>query len=82
MPRQQSKHAIRRAHLTPGYSPPPWTLADTAVVDYMRSSEYDPLDEYARPLVGVPEEPRWPVVGYTWRGEGDGLRLRDVGEGE
>lgn len=77
---KQLPHAVRERHWYPQHVPQPWTPADTAVATYLMSPLYDPCGNYTHHVpAGVPEGPREPVVGCTWRGECGGLRLRDAG---
>lgn len=77
----QLPYAVRADHTRPHHSGHPWTLADTAAADYMRSTAYDPLAYEKDVPKGVKALATAPVgvLDYTWRGEGDGLRLRDAG---
>ena len=76
---RQLRHAVRADLTRPHHTGQPWTLADTAAADYMRSTAYDPLACEKMALQGVKALKPWPVFGYTWRGEGDGMSMRDAG---
>lgn len=83
MPRKQLAHAVRANpnSTVPMHQPRPWTLADTAAADYMRSSEYDPCGKYAEPVWCRPPVITYakPPVDGTWRGVGGGMTLKDAG---